>query len=125
MLLSDSTEMQKQKAVLDDMNERRKQLEMMAKWRDELLQQEAAEFDMVSNLFLQSVGAPISDYDKPNVLRAIREFGVNEVYEAATIAINQYCRSKDEGARIRQAGYAVTKIGGICANRRRGKFDGY
>lgn len=124
-LLSDATEMQKQKNELDDLNERRKQLEMMAQWRSELLMQEETEVQMVDDLFKHSAGASLTAQGRKHVLRVIREFGFAAVYEAAEIAISQYCKSDDAEKLTDEACVALQRLGGICANRKRGKFDGY
>lgn len=126
VLLNDATAVRKQKAELDLLNERREQVEMMAKWRTELLRIEETELDMISDMFDCHTGYKLSDVGRSIVRRAINEFGFTEVNEAASIAIRQYCTSAFGSKRMAyQTADAVNKIGGICANRKRGKFNGY
>ena len=114
--LNDDTAVKKQKKQLDDLADRREQIEMMVEWRKELATVEESEIDAVNDVFLAYTDYALSKQGRLNTRKLIRRFGITEVLEAAEIAIGKYYdgtgKSWDN---------AFSKIGGICYNRKKAR----
>lgn len=122
--LSDKATISKQKAELENLNQRREQLEMMAEWRKELrafkssLTTEAIEeIKRVSGMdyFDQSLTTKLECW--------IDEFGIDTVMEAIPISYAKYFHaySYHGVSRWREAFY---KIGGIIHNKKLASENG-
>lgn len=110
--LSDETAVKKQRRQLDDMAERREQIEMMIAWRKELQEISGMEIDAVNDIFLEFTDWGLSDVGRMSVKKLISRFGLSEVIEATEIAIGRYYSGDEESWNE-----AFGKIGGICYNR--------
>lgn len=114
--LSDNTSVMIQKKNLDEMQERREQLEMMLKWREMLDSEIALEVDAVDGLFLRDTKWSLNENGRKNVRKLIRRFGFDEVYTSTEIAIDRYYTGTESSW-----DNAFNKIGGICFNRKKAK----
>lgn len=112
--LSDDAAVKVQKQRLDDIQERREQLQMMVEWRDSIIQQLETEIDAIDSIFSSQTRWGISDHGRIGIRKLIKSFGFNAVYEAAEIAIDYYYDGSEESWNK-----AYNKIGGICYNRRK------
>lgn len=112
--LSDETAVAKEKSQLDELNERRLQLEMLLQWKRELANQLDTEVDVIAEMIKDDCWEA-SDGGRKKIKRVIKEFGFSAVYEAAEIAALQY-----DGFSQR-----LLSLGGICYNRKRGVINGY
>ena len=116
--LSDDSAIKVQKKRLDDMQERREQLEMMLQWRDSLLNAVEAEVDAINSIFCSQTKWGISDHGRIGIRKLIKQFGFNEVYEACQIAVDKYYNSTESSWNN-----AYNKIGGICYNRKKAREE--
>ena len=116
--LSDDSAIKVQKKRLDDMQERREQLEMMLQWRDSLLNAVEAEVDAINSIFCRQTKWGISDHGRIGIRKLIKQFGFNEVYEACQIAVDKYYNSTESSWNN-----AYNKIGGICYNRKKAREE--
>ncbi len=117
-LLSDDLVVTKEKAQLDELNERRVQLEMMLQWKKELARQLEDQVEDQVDLIVEVIEDgywTASQEARKRIKKIIKEFSFMEVYEAAEIAQLQY----HEFTR------RLLSLGGICYNRRRGVMNGY
>lgn len=114
--LTDRAEIEKQRAQLDELNERRLQLEAMVEWRESLREVETREIDLVANTWNEASGYTLLPSGLDLVAKLITRFGVSEVMEAATIA-RKYFKWSDGGVTSQSVETALQKIGGICFNR--------
>lgn len=112
--LSDDAAIKKQKQQLDDMQDRRDQMEMMVEWRKELFKQSEAEVEMISDIFHAYTDYTPRQSARLEIKNLIRRFGIDEVCIATEISIAKYF---DGG--IMSLDYVVSKIGGVCYNRKR------
>jgi len=108
-LLSDNAEVVKQKARLDEMNERRIQFEMLLKWRRELETLVEKQVDEIGKVVNKLTSQTLTQIGRTAIEKLIKRFGFQEVMEATEISFSKY--DKD---------YAFDKIGGICYNRMHG-----
>ena len=116
--LSDDSAIKVQKQRLDDMQERREQLEMMLQWRDSLLNALEQEVDAIDALFSTQTKWGISADGRISIRKIVKKFGFNEAYEAAQIAIDRYYTGTEYSWNN-----AYSKIGGICYNRRKDREE--
>lgn len=112
--LSDDSAVKVQKMRLDEMQDRREQLQMMMEWRSELLKQTEEEVNSIDDLFACQTDWNMSEHGRANVRKLIKRFGYNEVYEACQIAIDQYYDGSEKSWQK-----AFSKMGGICYNRKK------
>lgn len=123
-LLTESEILKKQKAELEELNERREQMEMMIQWKTELRSLENRQVEEISNLILQITEYAPNRFDKQEILRVLKRYPYSEVYTATEISFDRYYTNQLSDLRteyLRQKAFtkAVEKIGGICYNRRK------
>ena len=114
--LTDRDVLEKQKAELDALNERREQMEMMILWREELSNLSDMQATEVANLVEKLTGDTLYDYQFNEVYSLIKRFGFNEVMTSTEIAYRRYYLKYANPGRS-NFNYAFSKIGGICYNR--------
>ena len=114
--LSDDSAIKVQKQRLDDMQERREQLEMMLQWRDSLLKNLEAEIDAIDGIFCSQTSWGISEHGRICIRKLIKQFGFNEVYESTQISIDRYYTGSENSWNK-----AFDKIGGVCYNRKKAR----
>lgn len=111
--LSDSSAIAKQKKTLNEIQERKEMVELMAMWKKELMEEETKEVEIIND-FLKSISKySLNENGKQIIKRHIRKFGFQEVYESVQIAYDKYFYGDDNSW-----DYAFDKIGGICYNRK-------
>lgn len=121
--LSDNTAMNKRKAQLDDLQERREQLEMMSEWQLGLLDLSSLEVQQCSELWSQVTGGCYLTDKGTEILRGyLSKFGQLEVMEAMRKA-SRYLRTQDGKVTLESVCDAFDKVGGICFLSRRVKSD--
>ena len=111
--LSDDSAIKKQQAQLQEMAEKKEQLEMMLKWRESLIDLDSQYVDAVDDIFLSRTEWGISEHGKKKVKRWIKDFSLSEVLDATEIAIDTYYDDTEESWNV-----AFNKISGICYMRR-------
>jgi hypothetical protein len=109
--ISDDSAVKIQKQQLDLMQERREQLEMMLKWREMLDQEMEIEIDAINALLSRRTKWELSDHGRNSTRKYINQFGFDEVYKAADLAITKYYDGSEPSWQN-----AFRKIGGICYN---------
>lgn len=93
ILLSDDSALKKQRAQLEEMNERREQLEMMLKWRDAIKDISTAELDEFCIRFkTESCGWVLNESGKKLASDAIKKFGLNNVLDGLEEATKKVSR---------------------------------
>lgn len=118
--LTDRQTIEKQKAELDDLNERREQMEMMLQWKRDLLNFELEAVEEIDSLIGSMTEWVMSDSAKQKIKRLISQFSFDEVYDAISIAFEKYYKGTERSWDI-----AFNKIGGICYNRKVGRTAEY
>jgi len=114
--LSDDSSIQKQRVMLEELNERREQLEMLLAWREGMkdivghaLQAAKAEWSsVVSGFYLNENG-------EQSLKKLLRTFPLSKLLDAMHIAANQYLVFDDKGKPIAESvNHAWSKVGGIA-----------
>lgn len=112
--LSDDAVIRKQKAMCDDLNEKRIQMEMMAEWRKELLHLLNEQAHIIDEYIDDCTGYSLTEDGIADIKKLIKKFGFSEVNIAVEIAFDHYYFGTEKSW-----DNAFDKIGGICYNRRR------
>ncbi len=110
--LSDDAEIKKQQNAMIDLADKREQMEMISKWVEEL---NSMRTDYTNNLvdYWESRTRRDVSVKDWNIMRDwVRQFPLQDLYDAVDIAIAQYI-SKNSGYTTHEAYY---KIGGIAFN---------
>lgn len=81
--LDDDTAVTKQRAQLEELNERREQLEMMIQWRESLKEMNSDVVDLVvSEIEEQMPGRTVNDMGRKNIRSWLRKFSLDQIFEA-------------------------------------------
>ena len=111
-LLSDNHIVKKQKKSLDELQERRNQVEMIAKWREELMCVNDLKIDKLCDFILKGWGYELDIVKKRKLQTIINKFELNIVYDAVERAFDHYGDVSCPDPKW----LAFSKIGGICYN---------
>lgn len=119
--LSDGSAIQKQRHLLDELNERRLQLEMMAEWRKGLDELKQDEIDLIAERIAGAFlfdDCEISEYGRRQVSKWLQKFSIDELFNAIDISAEQYLTFKDNVAEKESQEKAFNYIPRICRVRR-------
>ena len=114
--LSDDSAVKKEKKQLDELNEKREQLELMMKWKKGLLAMDDKQFNLISEEFKRCVnGYHLTNNMKPKIKQWIKKFGFEKVFDVIAISCNQYLKiDKEENVTEESANKALSYIPKIC-----------
>lgn len=107
--LSDDSVVKKQQAQLQEIAERKEQLEMMLEWRESLNSLEDDFIDSVVNIFETHTKWGVSEHGRKKIKKWINDFSLMEVLDATETAIECYYTGSEDSWNE-----AFNKISGIC-----------
>ena len=116
--LSDNTSVKIQKQQLDELQERREQLEMMLNWRESLEEELELEISAINKLYDKYCDWHMGSSGEHDMKKLIKRFGFDEVYNAVEISIDRYYTGSEGSWR-----FAFSKVGGICYNRKKAREE--
>lgn len=116
--LSDDSVVKKQQRQIQELSERREQLEMMLEWRESMRDIHDYSLEKAMEIFHECTGYSINENGQNKISKWIKEFSLEEVLDAIDIAISAYYNGDHESTEI-----VFSKIPGICYNRRVQKTD--
>ncbi len=113
--LDDQSVLAKQRAQLDELNERREQLELMLKWREGLREVDEMAIEAAKDHFSEVFGgwALVSPEATSRIRALIKDFGLSVVMDAMDAGAITYCGA---GFTEDAVNTALSKLGGICHN---------
>lgn len=114
-LLTDNTAIQKQKEQLDELNEKRLQLEMMIEWRQALKDLDDDSAREIAAYFEGAANCEVSESGIKSISRVLKRFNYAEILEAIDAAVNQYIKVGTS----EEVNHAFSMIPRICAAKRR------
>ena len=118
-LLSDQSSVKKQKEMLDQLNDRREQIEMMVAWRDGLHQIDEIMIDRACDAFETfAAGHSINNKGRQTLRKILKKFSLHEVLTAIDIVVERIIYDDDGAATDQSVSDAFKKIVGICATKR-------
>lgn len=98
--LDDNSVINKQRVQLEELNERRNQLHLIAEWREGLLEIENEAVEMVCKEFLRWSRAEILDSGKTKVRKWLKKFRLPDVLDAVQVSCYQYLVESTKDDRI-------------------------
>lgn len=116
--LSDSTALDKQRAQLESLQDRREQIEMMLAWRNELAAQRGTEVDIVSEHFLDRGQFMPNENGRAKITRWLKKHTLQEILDAADEALDQYLVYSNDEVTQESWELAFNKTPAIAAIRR-------
>lgn len=111
--LGDSSALNKQRDVLEGLEERRQQIDMMLAWRDELASDQLSLVERVDTCLQARGGFGLNETGKASVGRWLKKYTFEEVIAALDTAFDVYLLWKDDKPTIESWELAVSKIPGI------------
>lgn len=113
--LSDHSAVAKAKRQLDELQERREQIEMVMEWQQGLLDLESLAVEQAANYWKECCpGFYLNQKGLGNLRKRIAKFGLKEVLSAMREASTSYCRSGPDGLDPASVEIAIDKVGAIC-----------
>jgi len=113
--LDDNQELSKQRKQLDELNEKRLQLEMLVQWKEELDNLEIESAKKIFNLFAKLTGYTLLESLLTDTTKTIKKYGFSEVYDCTKISCDQYYReNSDENIQRQSANKSYNYITRIC-----------
>ena len=123
--LSDHSALAKHKAQLDELQERREQLEMLLEWKQGLSDLSTETVEKVANYWAQHAkGWSLNDHGKHSLKKWLNQFTPSEIITAMDTSLTQYVKldSKDSTkATSESIAKAFDSIPGICRVNRASK----
>lgn len=96
--LSDASIVEKQRKQLSELNERREQLKMMAKWREELLNMEEEKLQIARKHWESSVqGYTLNESGLANLRKWLKRFPLEVILESIDASVAQYLEMGEKG----------------------------
>lgn len=93
--LTDKEEIKKQQDQLKELNEKRKQLEMLLQWRDELSKFDDEKVSKIETKFKSMTDYYLNDKGRELAKKWIKEFGLIEILDCLEISVNQYFKGPE------------------------------
>lgn len=122
--LSDDTVMQKQKAQLDELQERRDQLEMMFEWQKGLMDLETVQVEKLSEIYQELVPGWSWNENGINLMKKLlKKFGFEEIVECLRISASQYLKYENDKPTDESVSKTTNYIERIANMRRKYKSD--
>ncbi len=113
--LSDTTVLDKQRQQLEELQERKDQIEMMFQWQKGLHDLEDQVITQLSDCWSEQVpGYSLNENGLKGLKRLKKRFEIDEILAAMRIAVDQYVDFEDGEPTKESVEYAWKKVGGIC-----------
>lgn len=120
--LSDTTVLDKQRQQLEELQERKEQIEMLFQWQKGLLNLDDQIITELSDYWSELVsGYYLTENGHNNLKRLMRKFELDEILAAMKIATDQYLKFVDGEPTKESVEFAWKKVAGICTVNRRKK----
>lgn len=119
--LSDDSAIQRRKKQLDDLQERREQLDMMLEWHKSLIDIDSSATNGVCDLWGGLV-APwkLTEVGKAGIGKLVRTYGLAEIFESMRLSVDQYVERKQDGTPTEESvNKAFDYIGRIARSRKK------
>lgn len=106
--LDDNSVLAKQRAQLEELNQRREQLEMMMQWREGLADIDEQQIDAFEDAFTAATSCTLNELGRSKVRKWLKKHGLAELLEALDGALATYYRdgAEDPEENNRMAGKA-------------------
>ncbi|WP_460454801.1 HNH endonuclease [Arenimonas aestuarii] len=124
--LGDHTVLEKQRDQLQELSDRREQLEMMIQWKEGLCDLRALAVDRMADLWSRLVpGYVLNEHGRQTLRKLAGQFEAGELMEAMQIATSQYLEYKEDKPTQESVEVAWNRVAGICRIRELEKTKPY
>lgn len=115
ILLTDNTMLEKQKAQLDELNEKRLQLEMMIEWRESLNNLDDDIAQKIADYFGGQANCDVNETGLKKIKQWTKKFTYQQILEAVELSVNQYVKKGTND----ETNKAFDMVPRICAAKKR------
>jgi hypothetical protein len=113
--LSESTVLDKRRAQLEELQERREQIDMMFQWQKGLLELQDEVVDRLQVIWAEQVpGYTLNESGLRGLRKLAKTYSVDEIVTAIRVAADQYLVFRDGKPAMDSVEHAWKKVGGIC-----------
>lgn len=124
--LTDTTIIDRQRTQIEELQERREQIEMMMEWQRGLVELDQYLVEQVAEFWSELVEPyRLTEQGLKSLKKLLRQYDADEVIEAMRIAAEQYLQYKDDQPTQESVSQAWTKVGGICKTKKMEKSKPY
>ena len=124
--LADTTIIARKRAQMEELQERREQIEMMMEWQRGLVELDKYLVEQVAEFWTELVEPyRLTEQGLKSLKKLLRQNNPNEVMEAMRIATKQYLQYEDDRPTQESISHAWSKIGGICKTKKIEKSKPY
>lgn len=124
--MSDHSVVEKQRDQLQDLSERREQLEMMISWKEGMCDLRTMTVDRLADLWAKLIpGYGLNETGRQGLKKLAGRYALDELMEAMRIALDQYIEVKDGKPTQESVEIAWKKVTGICRMRELEKTKPY
>lgn len=118
--LGDHSVLAQQRKQLEELGERREQLEMMVNWREGLTELSDQEVSAFEQAFRAATGQSFSDFGRAKAAKTIKKYGLAEVLEALDASVETYLDLSLDGDDANEnVGVVFARIPAIIAAKKR------
>ena len=115
ILLTDNTMLEKQKAQLNELNEKRLQLEMMIEWRESLNNLDDDIAQKIADYFGNQANCDVNETGLKKIKQWTKKFSYQQILEAVELSVNQYVKKGTND----ETNKAFDMVPRICAAKKR------
>jgi hypothetical protein len=122
--LSENTAVEKSRAQMDELQERRDQLELMMEWRKGLRSIGDEAIDSLAAYWKDHTpGFRTTEVGKQKLAKLVKKYSIEEICAAMDTAATGYLKFEGGNVTTESVGLAFSKISGICSVNRASKDD--
>lgn len=97
ILLDDKSVIEKQRKQLEELNERRNQLQMMMEWRENLSDLEQDKVDIIAEKWEETTNYSLNENGEKKIKKWLKKFELNLILDCLDISADQYLKTDKEG----------------------------
>lgn len=125
-LLDDNSVLEKQRKQLEEINEKRNQLEMMMEWRESLDSLDKEKINILKAKWLEFTGFNINGHGEPKIKQWMKKFEFNLLLDCMVISAEQYLKvDNDDEVTQESVEKAFKMIPRIAVNKQKDKEEPY
>jgi hypothetical protein len=98
--LDDETVLKKQMAQMEELNERRIQIEMLAEWYKELQELDERQVDIINDLWKRETNTDLDLHQRDEIKKLIKRYGLELLLKSVPIALEKYLQKEKDGTPI-------------------------
>lgn len=124
--LADTTIIDRKRTQMEELQERREQIEMMMEWQRGLVKLDQYLVEQVAEFWAELIEPyRLTEQGLKSLKKLLRQNNADEVMEAMRIATKQYLQYENDQLTQESVSHAWSKIGGICKTKKMEKSKPY